>query len=103
MSLHDLTDVTAVKAAVTEYDYLGRDAFLHKYGFHKALRYYLHLEGRTYDSKAIVGAAHGYQFPDAGPLAPSEFSGGLDGAVAKLEELGFEVGPESPTGRFVSG
>jgi hypothetical protein len=32
--------------------------------------------GRLYDSKAVVGAAYGYQFPDREPLLAQDFSGG---------------------------
>jgi hypothetical protein len=49
------------------------------------------VDGREYDSKAIAGVAHGYQFPSAGPLSPDEFSGGEATVVPELESLGFEV------------
>jgi hypothetical protein len=48
-------------------------------------------EGRSYDSKAIVAAAHGYQFPADGPLDPAHRSGGAATVVRKLRELGFIV------------
>ena len=48
-------------------------------------------ENRHYDSKAILGAAHGYEFPEQGPLKPSEFSGGDVTVRPKLESLGFHV------------
>jgi hypothetical protein len=41
---------------------LGRDAFLAKYRFGKARNYFLDYAGTLYDSKAIVGAEHGYQY-----------------------------------------
>ena len=47
-------------------------------------------EGRRYESKPILAAAHGYEHPDVGPLRSSEFSGGRP-TVTKLEQLGFEV------------
>jgi MoxR-like ATPase len=72
---------------------MGREGFLAKYGFGKARRYFIRRDGKYYDSKAIAGAAMGYQDPAAGPLANDEFSGGEHGAKAKLEELGFEVVP----------
>jgi hypothetical protein len=61
--------------------------------------------GRPYDSKAIVGAAFGYQHPERGPLQASALSGGEATVQAKLEALGFEVivvtSPRAPrsTGR----
>src|SRR5487761_1403570 len=61
--------------AVAEYDRLGQDRFLEKYGFRKARSYRLVVDGKTYDSKAIVGAAHGF-LPGREPLAAADFSGG---------------------------
>lgn len=98
MPLSDITDPGAIRAAMAEYDNIGQKAFLNKYGFGRARRYYLKgAEGKTYDSKAVVGAAHGYQFPDQGPLRSSDFSGGDNTVKALLERLGYKVtGPESP-------
>jgi 5-methylcytosine-specific restriction protein A len=91
MSLADLDDRGAVLRAVEEFDRLGRDAFLEKYGFRPARGYFLVVGGRRYDSKAIAGAAHEYQFPDQGPLRPVDFSGGDATVKRKLESLGFTV------------
>jgi hypothetical protein len=49
------------------------------------------IDGRLYDSKAILGVAHGYEFPDQGPLRGAQFTGGQATVQPKLEELGFEV------------
>jgi hypothetical protein len=88
-----LTDITrqGVLEAVREYDALGREAFLDKYGFGRAREYMLVLNGREYDSKAILGAAHGFSAPQAGPLRASEFSGGEATTQARLNALGFQV------------
>ncbi|MCH7583231.1 MAG: hypothetical protein IIC72_11450, partial [Acidobacteria bacterium] len=67
MGLGDLTYDSVVRA-VEEFDELGRDAFLAKYGFREARSYYLNLNGRLYDSKAIAGVAHQYARPDLGLL-----------------------------------
>jgi hypothetical protein len=76
MALSDITDPGAIRAAMAEYDNIGQEAFLIKYGFGRARHYNLQgAKGKAYDSKAIVGAAHGYQFPDRGPLRSSDFSG----------------------------
>ncbi len=91
MALADLTSREAVDAALDEFDRLGREAFLARYDFGRARRYFIQRSGALYDSKAIVGAALGYQYPDRGPLPSSEFSGGEHGAKARLEALGFEV------------
>ncbi len=89
--LSDLTSRTAVLAAMAECDRLGREAFLEKYGFGPARRYFLEHNSRHYDSKAIVGAAYGHQFPDRGPLQSSEFSGGQNTVRRRLEDLGFSL------------
>lgn len=47
--------------------------------------------GQLCDSKAIVGAAFGYQFPEEGPLKPADFSGGEATVVLRLQRLGFDV------------
>ncbi len=91
MSLNDLSDPQAVRQAMAEFDRVGRTAFLQRYGFGKARDYVLQESGRSYDSKAIVGAAFGYQFPDRGPLKSADFSGGENTVQRKLEELGFSV------------
>jgi 5-methylcytosine-specific restriction protein A len=73
MGLADLTH-EAVLAALREFDALGREAFLEKYGFDEARSYFLVHEDKRYDSKAIVGAAHGF-LAGREPLAANEFSG----------------------------
>lgn len=90
MAFADITS-TAVLQAVAEFDRLGRDAFLARYGFRPAREYYLHIESRLYDSKAIMGAAHGYQCPGEGPLRAEDFTGGYAKVQRKLERLGFTV------------
>src|SRR5436190_9004973 len=76
---------------MAEFDELGRDGFLAKYGFRRAQRYFLRDGEKLYDSKAIVGAAVGYQHPDKGTLPHTAFSGGEETVQAKLLELGFDV------------
>jgi 5-methylcytosine-specific restriction protein A len=90
-----LTDITreAVLAAIAEFDRLGRDGFLEKYGFDPSRRYWLRYDGARYDSKAIAGAAHGH-LPGGSPLAAKDFSGGIGHAVTVLRRLGFEVTSE---------
>ena len=76
--------------AVAEYDRLGQDRFLEKYGFGKARSYRLVVDGKTYDSKAIVGAAHSF-LPGREPLAAADFSGGAATVGHLLSSLGFQV------------
>ncbi|MER7834051.1 HNH endonuclease [Streptomyces sp. NPDC095602] len=78
-----------VLKAIAEYDRLGPDRFLEKYGFKKARSYVVVHDGRQYDSKAIAGVAH--QWDHGRPLKPDEFSGGREHAVAWLEQAGFQV------------
>ena len=78
-----LGDVTrdGVLTAIEEFDRLGRAAFLDKYGFGEARSYYLVHEGKQYDSKAIVGVAHGYDRPEEGPLSSVKRPGFRRGSV----------------------
>lgn len=80
----------AVLQAVDEY---GRDeaGFLERYGYGEADTYFLRHNGRPYASKAIVGVAYGYQYPEHGPLRHDQFSGGKAGAARHLSMLGFDV------------
>ena len=86
-----LTDPAAVRRAIDEFDQIGREAFLAKYGFGPARACFLTEQGRRYDSKAIAAAAYGYQHPDSGALWSGEFSGGERTVKARLEALGFPV------------
>ena len=91
MTLADLTSSAAVRRALDEFDDLGREAFLAKYRFGPATRYFVMHDGRQYDSKAIAGAAYGFQFPLLGALRAADFSGGDATVRRKLEDLGFVV------------
>lgn len=93
MSIHEIREASFVRAAIAEYDRVGRTYFLEKYGFGKSREYMLrdNVTGLLYDSKAIVGAAYGYAFPERGPLQASEFSGGGATVESLLAGLGFEV------------
>lgn len=88
-----LTDLTrpSVLQAIAEFDRLGRDAFLRKYGFGRSTGYFLSHDGTLYDSKAIAGAAHGYLSSLDGPLRFNDFSGGYATVKPVLEDLGFTV------------
>jgi len=85
----DLTSSNAVIKAIDEFDSLGRKEFLSKYGFGKSRQFFLVYKGEQYDSKAIFGAAFGYQFNR--PLQSDEFSGGNDTVRPILEKLKFTV------------
>lgn len=83
----------SIVRAAAEFDRLGRERFLSQYGFRAATKYLVRIDGRLYDSKAIVGVAYGYENPGHGPLSANEFYGGVkgDGAAAQLDRLGFEI------------
>lgn len=93
MSISKLKSEAAVKAAMAEFDRVGRTYFLEKYGFGKSREYMLRdaVTGKLYDSKAIVGAAYGYAFPEEGPLRAEHFSGGESTVERVLTDLGFDV------------
>jgi 5-methylcytosine-specific restriction enzyme A len=92
-------DVTAddVTWALDEFDTLGRREFLAKYGFGEARSYFIRRDGKDYDSKAIVGAAHSRRH--GVPLRASDFSGGEATVKRILEDLGFivDVQPDRTT------
>jgi hypothetical protein len=95
MALSELT-CQEILQAMQEYDRLGREAFLEKYGFGQARSYLLVHDGKTYDSKAIAGAAHGF-LPGRSALSAADFSGG-DATVGRLlANLGFEVRTDAGT------
>lgn len=83
----------AVEAALDEFVRIGRDAFLRKYHFGPARDYFVQhpATGEACDSKAILGAAYGLQFPEKGALRPQDFSGGQATVVKALKALGFEL------------
>jgi MoxR-like ATPase len=82
----------AIEAALAEFDQLGRQEFLGKYGYGFATTYLLRHAGRFYDPKAIVGVAHQHT-AEGRPLKPADFD--ATGAIARLEKLGYEVVPFS--------
>lgn len=89
--MREITRRQHVLDAVAEFDRLGRDSFLTKYGFGPSRSFWLVHDGHRYDSKAIIGAARGFARPDLGPLKPNEFSGGEATVRRLLEQLGFTV------------
>lgn len=93
MNLSKLESPAAVQAAIAEFDRVGRAYFLEKYGFGKSREHMLRdpTSGKLYDSKAIVGAAYGYAFPDEGALKATDFVGGEATVERLLTDLGFQV------------
>lgn len=91
--LSRLQSPAAIQAVMDEFSRLGRTAFLERYSFGKSRDYLVKnpVTGALCDSKAIIGAAFGFQFPLEGPLTVKDFSGGDATVVQKLQSLGFEV------------
>lgn len=92
MPIGDLSSREAVLQAIAEFDELGEDEFLQRYGYRRALRWLLRFEGKEYPSKAIAGVAYSKQYPDRVSLRETgQITGGEHSVVRKLRELGFEV------------
>ena len=77
-----------VLQALEECDARGAEEFLRVYGFVPSPGYPLVHEGRSYDSKAILGVAHRFA---TGRLATADDFHGMHDAVALLRRRGFEV------------
>ena len=80
--LRDLTDRRAVDDTLREFDEIGRDAFLEKYGFGEAREYFVVTDQGRYDSKAAFAAAWHREHGES--LMPAQFSGGRHGAGGQL-------------------
>jgi 5-methylcytosine-specific restriction protein A len=77
-------DASALLAAIKEFNDLGRDKFLKKYGFSRSSKFYLIHEQRIYDTKALVGAA--YRHATGKKLTNDKFFGGAQ-TKAALERI----------------
>jgi MoxR-like ATPase len=93
MSISEIVNPESIIQAAKEFDEIGRESFLSKYGFSPSKVYFLKIKDKEYDSKAILGAAH--LIETGSPLGPSEFSGG-GSTVRKLNQLGFSVTTKLP-------
>ena len=103
MGYSDITDPQSVELAIAEFDASSSpEIFLEKYGYKPSTSYLLRFKGKSYPPKAILGVAHGYQFPELGPLKNTEFSGGENSTNKVLLELGFEVVDAGKSIRFLN-
>jgi 5-methylcytosine-specific restriction protein A len=91
--MRTITNITksSIQSAIKEYDDLGQESFLSKYGYKKSKDYELVYNEKEYDSKAIVGVAFKYEYPTENPLTFNEFSGGLITVVKLLRKLDFDI------------
>lgn len=94
MPLFSAVTADHIHLALEEYDALGGEAFRDRYGFGPSREYVLLHDGRSYDSKAILGVA--LRHATGSPATSEDFNGGRNGAVKVLADLGFEV--TEPTG-----
>jgi hypothetical protein len=80
-----------VLAAIAEYDELGGPEFLRRHGYGPSIQYRLRHDGRTYEQKAIAGAAWGLQFFGDPSRRPESYAGGKRSSIPTLERLDFEI------------
>jgi len=74
MSIDDINDPKAVRKAIAEFRTIGQARFLKKYGFGASRGWMLRDEdGQEFDAKAVLGAAHGFQYPSLGHLPQNRF------------------------------
>lgn len=78
-----------VLAAIHEYDEVGQEAFLDRYGFAPSSDYVLRHANHSYDPKAILGAAIGQA--TGTPATSDEVSSTKTRAVKVLRDLEFDV------------
>lgn len=86
---------SSILSSIKEYDKVGKDNFLNKYGYKDSRKYYLSYNGKEYDSKAIVGVAFQYEYPTEPYLQSTEFSGGKNTVVKLLNSFDFIVTEKS--------
>jgi 5-methylcytosine-specific restriction protein A len=101
-----LTDRKHVQDAIDEFDELGREAFIEKYGGRKSLSFFLVHKERLYDSKPIVASALTRQLQSHDLILCNRFSGGDATVKRALEELGLSVrkiAVADPSQRFNAG
>lgn len=79
----------SVIKAIDEFNKIGLNKMLHKYGGGVSMKWYIHYNGKNYDQKLICRAAHSLQ--GLGPLPPGPGTFKAGEARRKLEKLGFDV------------
>ncbi len=94
MGLFDDVGRADVLSALEEYDQLGADEFLGRYGFARGDDYVLWHDGRTFDSRATLAVAR--KFAGGTAATAGELAGDLRGAARLLAELGFLVTSADP-------
>ncbi len=77
--------------AIDEFDRIGRDAFLERYGYQRSNSRFIKFNGKLYDQRPIIGVSYGKQHPEEGPLDRDRFKGAKKAGLARLVPLGFEI------------
>ena len=88
MALKGITDSGWVLRAIEEFDAVGLEAFLDRYGFGEATGYFVKIGGSV-RPEAIAGADSRVSTRHADDH--DEFNGGAASVANRLESLGFEV------------
>jgi hypothetical protein len=78
-----------VLRSMEEYDRLGAEDFFAAHGYGASRSYELVFGAKRYPHKAILGTA--YELATGRRLNAGDFEGGKAGAVALLQNLGFDV------------
>jgi hypothetical protein len=78
-----------VRQAIVEYGRLGRDEFLARYVFSEPDSDLLILDGKSYEPRAILGAA--YKLATGRTLGPGDLGRGQHSAADVLRARGFEL------------
>ena len=90
MGMKELTR-EAVEAVIAEYDQIGRDALLQRYGFSDAQAPAFEYEGQSYDSRAVIAAAWRHLGPGEAPFDPDEAARDERTVARALKQLGFDI------------
>ena len=90
-TLSVITKKSSLLKSIQEYDRIGQEAFLDKYGYGPSRDYFIKHGGKLYDSKPICGAAHQYESLERKPLVSGQFSGGIDRVIPFLRKFGLPV------------
>ena len=85
----------AVLRAIGEFDELGREAFLQRYGYNRSRHLWIVHEGRRYDLKAVWAAAH-VEPGTSLPVPMPKPSNSRHDVKPQLEKLGFVVVEDLP-------
>jgi hypothetical protein len=94
-----LQSPAAVQTARDEFALVGRTAFLARYGYCKSRDFMVRdaQSGHLCDSKAIVGAAYGYQFPRKIHSSPETFPAAIPALPMRDRQAAFCCHSPCPT------